>query len=553
MSALLIQTTSQTHSEALRALQEAGLPEQLSELESAPFALSAITAQCLEALLTASSLGLGASDGLAGLIIEQGQREPSFFPPELTPQQQQLCGALQLIVMTDAYLRRAEGIGARPQVEGPMALDGLPELLETAPPAALVQRVLRLIQAFIKMNAPASKPSAGPPAKPPASAIAACLELLRSAALEYIEHGRLRPLVRALKGAKVHADGYSYDGLRFQAPQASGLLPLLPQDIVGNEDYLQAGLRLARDVAGFDLQEGRNPKQLNPILFGLGRPGCGKTVTAHAIGNYFLEHCGARDVPAKFLVVRRTDWASSYQNASALNLVRLFKEDVASFNGVVGVYWPDIDTAFASRDSSQLRMEEKQNLSAVFGVFDGTLLPKDGRWFLICDANTMRMDQAAISRISQNPMMVAGPTSAAQYVQLLQEVLLKDLHPFLPQEPEVWQEIGARAKKHDLSGRNIQAIAGNIRAHIQDFEFPEAYFKASSQDRKKLVADLCKPIDAKALHHQLDRWIDFQQSAEQRSEEQRFELEVESIVRRLNAAKTAERLFEPSGSHSPAV
>ncbi len=547
MSALLIQTSSQTHSEALLAIQEAELPEQLRDLESAPFALGSITAQCLEALLTASSLGLSASDGLAGLIIEQGQLEPNFFPPELTPEQQQLCGALQLIVMADAYLRRAETIGARPRVEGPMALDGLPELLQTAPPAALLRRVLRLIQAFVKMNA------SGDSEDPPANAIAACVELLRSAALEYMEHGRLRPFVRALKNAKVHADGYTYDGLHFKAPQASGLLPFSPKDIVGNEEYLQAGLRLARDVAGFDLQEGRNPKQLNPVLFGLGRPGCGKTVTAHAIGNYFLEHCSARDVPAKFLVVRRTDWASSYQNASALNLVRLFKEDVASFNGVVGVYWPDIDTAFASRDSSQLRMEEKQNLSAVFGVFDGTLLPKDGRWFLICDANTMRMDQAAISRISQNPMMVAGPTSEAQYVQLLQDVLLKDLRPFLPQETKVWRELGARAKQHDLSGRNIQAIAGNIRAHIQDFEFPEAYFKASSAARKKMVEDLCKPIDASGLHLQLQRWIDFQQSAEQRSEEKRFEAEVESIVRRLNAAKTAERLFEPSGAHLPAV
>ena len=45
------------------------------------------------------------------------------------------------------------------------------------------------------------------------------------------------------------------------------------------------------------------------MLFGLGPPGCGKTVTAHALGNYFLRYCRERQVPARFVVVRRSDWA----------------------------------------------------------------------------------------------------------------------------------------------------------------------------------------------------------------------------------------------------
>ena len=44
--------------------------------------------------------------------------------------------------------------------------------------------------------------------------------------------------------------------------------------------------------------------------------------------------CRERDIPAKFQVIRRTDWASSYQNASAMNLVRIFREEVYGFEGV---------------------------------------------------------------------------------------------------------------------------------------------------------------------------------------------------------------------------
>src|SRR5690606_1302007 len=116
--------------------------------------------------------------------------------------------------------------------------------------------------------------------------------------------------------------------------------------------------------------------------------------------------------------------------------------------GVCGVYWPDIDTAFASRGSGDLRSEEKNNLGAVFGIFDGTLLPKDGKWFMICDANYMQMDEATRSRIAQNPFTVRGPTSPEDYVQLLRDVLLADLRPFIaPGEDAGWAAIGAALVK----------------------------------------------------------------------------------------------------------
>ncbi len=303
---------------------------------------------------------------------------------------------------------------------------------------------------------------------------------------------------------------------------------MILQDFTGVPSVVDlAALRSAMARLGGD------PKKVNPVLFGLGRPGCGKTITAHAVGNYFLDYCRTRGVPARFRVIRRTDWASSYQNASAARLVEIFKDEVYAFDGVCGVYWPDIDTAFASRASGQLRMEEKQNLGAVFGIFDGTLLPKDGKWFLVCDANYMQMDEATISRIAQNPFVVEGATEPDEYVRLLRDILLRDVARFVETDEAGWRAIGERLAKAGLSGRAVESIAGNVRAKIQDFEFPDAYFSADFDERKRIVEAASNRIGRADVEAQIDGYVRFQKEAEEREAAERFERQVSEMVERL--------------------
>jgi SpoVK/Ycf46/Vps4 family AAA+-type ATPase len=332
-----------------------------------------------------------------------------------------------------------------------------------------------------------------------------------------------------------------YEGFaaRQKAEPVTDLKPVRLEDVVGNEDYIQAGLRLARDVAAYDLVHRRSPKQLNPVLFGLGRPGCGKTIAAHAIANYFLEYCRARDVPARFRVIRRTDWASSYQNASAAELVRIFKEEVYGFAGVCGVYWPDIDTAFASRGSGDLRMEEKQNLGAVFGIFDGTLIPKDGKWFMLCDANFMQMDEATVSRIAQNPYRVHGPRTPEDYVRMLRDIMLRDVRAFASPDDPRWVEVGKACVARDLSGRNVEAIANNLRSHVQDFEYPDEYFRASFEERQRIIERLSHRVTIDDVLRRIDDYVKFAKEAEEQAERERFEREVAEMVRQLNAGRAA--------------
>jgi len=529
---------------SIDAVRRSGLPDQLADLAPGPFGYASTSLAVLEQLAEAVDVALCAGESLRGSMLDEGADGNSLSLPDLSEPQRKLVAAFEIVVAAD-FARRAIGdICGLPDHEGALDLDGLPELLgRDQPEPDRLARVLRLANGWLEVESRSGRltPAADggePDAETAARAVAAFFGLLREATLDYADHSTLQPLVSALENRTVEVENHPYDGLRTRerTDDRTGLRPVTTDEIVGNDAYIEAGMQLARDVAGYDFDAGENPKQINPILFGLGPPGSGKTITAHAVGNYFLDFCHQHDVPARFRVVRRTDWASSYQNASARNLVRIFREEVHEFDGVCGVYWPDIDTAFASRSSDGLRMEEKQNLGAVFGVFDGTLLPQDGSWFLICDANTMNMDDATVSRIAQNPMRVDGPTEPDHYIELIRDIQLDGLEPFIPDDEETWRTIGNRAADLGMTGRDVEQVCRQVRSRIQDFDYPARYFEAGPDERREIVRELSNPVDADAILAELDEWNEFHGD----DEEERFQEEVDAIVERLNESAGAE-------------
>jgi len=379
--------------------------------------------------------------------------------------------------------------------------------------------------------------------------VGAWLRLVSQGAREAARDAVYEPYRLVLDGLGVEVGGWAFRGFEgtpaVPPDEPADLLPVAPEDIVGNQDYLQAGMRLARDVAGFDFVQGQNPKRINPVLFALGPPGCGKTVTAHAIGNYFLQFCRARGVPARFLVIRRTDWASSYQNASAQKLVEIFRRDVHAFPGVVGVYWPDIDTAFAARTDPGLRSEERNILGASFGVFDGTLIPRNGKWFLLCDANYLNMDEATLSRITQDPYRLSGPTTPEDFVSLMRDKKLKDWQDLLPLSGEEWQGAGRRCLESGFSGRNVEALCRKIATEIEDVEPPEEFYRADYDGRRRILRDLSRPMPASRLQEIMEAFARFEKEAEAESLRKRFEERVQEIVFHLSAQKAATGLSGP--------
>jgi hypothetical protein len=526
-------------------VKESGLAMTLHRLVRAPFGHTVLTLRALDAVIAAGDLALQAGEAMHAALLEDIARSGSLAIPEPTADQRLFIGAFTLTVLGDTLAPALAELAPTPELTADLEADGLEDLLRRAPRAA-ISSLLGMTGKYLEVQAQ-RQPDAAAPAVTErelwvvTSLLAFVLQL--AGAVRRLTHmGRLRPFGVALAQRKVIVGELRYEGFtaRSTAEAVSDLKPVQLHEVVGNQEYLQAGLKLARDVAAFDLTARRGPKQLNPVLFGLGRPGCGKTITAHAIGNYFLEYCRQRDIPARFKVIRRTDWASSYQNASASTLVKIFKEEVYGFEGVCGVYWPDIDTAFASRSSGDLRSEEKNNLGAVFGIFDGTLIPKDGKWFMICDANFMQMDEATRSRIAQNPFTVKGPTTAEDYVQLLRDVLLREQRGFVAVGEEGrWKEVGDALVAADLSGRSVESVAGNIRATIQDFEYPDEYFKSGFEERRRIIDKLSKRVPIAVVLKEIADYVSFNRDAEDKEARDRFDREVEQMVQQLNAGRAA--------------
>ena len=526
-------------------LKESGLATVLHRLVRAPFGHTVLTLRALDAWIAAGDLALQAGESLHAALLEDIARTGSLAIPEPTADQRLFIGAFTVTVLADALAPTLAGLAPTPELHADLEADGLEDLLRKGP-RATVQTLLGMAGKYLEVQAQRQPGAAAPKLDErelwTVTSLHAFVLQLQGAVRRLTHLGRLRPFGVALARRKVVVGELRYEGFsaRNLAEPVSDLKPMKVEEVVGNQEYLQAGLKLARDVAAYDLEARRSPKQLNPVLFGLGRPGCGKTITAHAIGNYFLEYCRQRDIPARFKVIRRTDWASSYQNASAATLVKIFKEEVYGFEGVCGVYWPDIDTAFASRSSGDLRSEEKNNLGAVFGIFDGTLIPKDGKWFMICDANFMQMDEATRSRIAQNPFSVKGPTTSTDYVHLLREILLGEMRTFVAVGEEArWPEVGAALVAADLSGRSVESIAGNIRASIQDFEYPDAYFKASFEERRRIIDKLSRRIPIATVLKEVADYVQFHREAEEKEARDRFDREVEQMVSQLNAGRAA--------------
>jgi AAA+ superfamily predicted ATPase len=349
---------------------------------------------------------------------------------------------------------------------------------------------------------------------------------------------------RALETTRVSILEKSYEGFRYSAESFESdnqLMDVECEDVIGNEDYMRAAKKLALDVAGFDFSTWTNPKQINPVLFALGNPGCGKTVTAHAVGNFFLDFCKQHEIKARFVIIRRTDWASSYQNASANRLIEIFKRNIIDFRGVVGVYWPDIDTAFGARGESGLRDEEKNILGAVFGLFDGTILPKNGQWFMMSDANFMNMDKATISRITQDPYQVKGPEFPGDFVKLLRDVKLRKHGEYLKVSDEEWEKFGKTCLESGLSGRSIENMSRKVISMIEDFEYPVEYFKSDINKKKEIIRQYSKNLNYADIDKIVENYIKFEKEAEEKAAKKRYDDRVNEISTYLSAEKAARR------------
>ncbi len=530
---------------AQKAIREAELVTLLTEIDPGPYGMTRQGLDLLTALETGMAATIATARALVGRI--QADRRVGFAGGELSAVESRFCRLLAVFVGTREALG-ACGLESRqlPPAERHLDLDEYRALLAGDDPgddSALVAMLLADLRGYIRFY----RQHENPRMRVDDSRLRACVgsyfALLGATCARLGDDGEYKAILEALRDTGLHVHGAGYRGFERESlvlpEEESGLLPVMPGDIVGNQEVLQAGIALARAVAGFDLERGENPRPIrNPVLFVLGSPGCGKTVTAHAIGNYFLDLCRKNRIPARFRIIRRTDWASHYQNKSANELLRIFRQEIFEFPGVAGVYWPDIDTAFAAREEPGIRAEEKAVLATLFGLLDGTVGPKNGKWFLLSDANFLTMDEAALSRLTQDPHYAKGPQTSEDFVELLRDKKLGSLRSHFLLSDEEWTNFGQRCVDAGLSGRAVDNLAGKLLSQVDDVEVPDSYFSRPFEDKVALLEERRKSFDYAHLEALLGRYIEFEKQAEERAQKERFQRRVSEIREHL-AAKIA--------------
>jgi len=522
--------------QARAAIVSSGLAQTATESAPGAYGLSRGALSLLEALESALAQGLAAQGALLARIAHD--RAQGFASGEPTANERRFAGSLRtLITCEEALVATADSSDAA-LPDKPFPAEEIRAVLD-APVAALCKDLQGYLEHYRRHSDPTRRLGDAPKLAACARSHLKRLALSARTASEAIEHAALRD---ALAQATLRLPGVTWAGLERRAAadeEEPDLLDVRPEDIVGNVEVLSAATKLARAVAAFDLAAGKNPRVVdNPVLFVLGSPGCGKTATAHAVGRSFLELCKASGVPARFRIIRRTDWASHYQNKSASDLLRIFRDEVFGAPGVCGVYWPDIDTAFAARTDPDIRAEEKSNLATLFGILDGTVGPRNGKWFLLCDANYMQMDEAMTSRLTQDPKIARGPETVADYVRLLRDVKLKAWRDLLPPAAE-WEAIGKSLKDAGLSGRAVAAVAGRVSAELQDVEEPAGFFQMSFAQKQQALRAQAKPVAAGRIVEHIEHYRRFEKESSERAHRERFDRRVEEIRLSLSAQAAA--------------
>lgn len=524
------------------ALRASGLVELMHEIDPGPYGATVRVLELLHALETGLACLVATRRALIGRI--QADRRAGFAAGTVQPDEQRFASlAAAFVGLQEALTLCRLEQRALPPPERHLALAEYRDLL-TADEPALVHGLLADMRQYLGFYRGHENPGVRLDENRLRGCLGSYLALAARTAARLGDDGEYRAALDALRDAGVRVGGAEYRGFQRETAlplvEEAGLLPVMPGDIVGNREVLEAGMSLARAVAGFDLARQQNPRVVrNPVLFTLGSPGCGKTVTAHAVGNYFLDLCKQNGIPARFRIIRRTDWASHYQNKSANELLRIFREEIFEFPGVAGAYWPDIDTAFAAREDPGIRAEDKAVLGTLFGLLDGTVGPKNGKWFLIADANYLSMDEAALSRLAQDPHYARGPQTAEDFVELLRAKKLAKLADHFRLSDDEWLEFGKRCVAAGLSGRAVDNIAGKLLGQVDDVDVPDEYFAMSFDDKVALLQGRRKSFDFVHLDALLDRYIQFEKDAEERARRERFERRVNEIREQLAAKMVA--------------
>lgn len=265
------------------------------------------------------------------------------------------------------------------------------------------------------------------------------------------------------------------------------------EDIIGSEDFVSLIWNNLIKLAAYSPERKKNPYDPASVIFTHGEPGCGKTFNVHAMIQSFAELCKSKGIPMWALTHSVTDYASEYQNKTQNELAALAGR-IAAYPGIVIMYMADADVVLGSRKSTSTSNEEQKTIGIYFKMFDGTLIPRNGKFMALMDANYLdNIDDATKSRLFDEIAELKRFYNSSHFTELARRTLIKGTNTLvLPGDD--WNEIGQYLLESPLSNREIGHTLRKLRRGFDvsedmldnTFEEHEAY---RNEQLKNLTKD----------------------------------------------------------------
>lgn len=282
-------------------------------------------------------------------------------------------------------------------------------------------------------------------------------------------------------------------------------------DLIEQEEHTKRMQQLLYRLLAWDEQKRDNPFSPPTVVAIHGSPGCGKTMSANAYVNWFIEVCKELKKPLLAIQHSIDDYGSKYQNDTPIKLAAR-RDKIRDFPGVCILQASDIDTFMPEARSKEPTQEENKVNGIYFSMFDNSRIPY-GKFMAILDANHVdNIDPALKSRFGERIELTrfGKPESFAKYAKIY---LTKNSQGVGIGDGD-WIKLGKYLLESNLSNREIANVINTLRG---GFEVTPELLTRSYDEQVAFRNNYLKSITCEVVTNKFDEFIHTTQEIERQS------------------------------------
>ncbi len=287
---------------------------------------------------------------------------------------------------------------------------------------------------------------------------------------------------------------------KYSTVRVENFMDVKKEDIIGPQEFHRVIWDNLIRLLAYDPEKRKNPFRPAKVIFSTGDPGCGKTIGAQAYIRSAGDVASELGIPFWAFPFSITDFGTEYKDKAAVALGEICKQIIA-FPGPVVEYVSDADALFQSRKDPRATQEDLKVMSVFFGKYDGTRIPKNGKFMAVMDANyTKSIDEASKSRLFDVVLRLERFKTPGEFGEYARRYLSRDAPVGV--NPNEWEEIGKYLLEGPLSNREIEHVLSGLtrgydipidilrRSYDEKVEFRNQYFGDITKDKILGALDL---------------------------------------------------------------